>query len=119
MRLEVELMKDATLDAVVVDDLFGIRPVAPTSRSPNADVGIPDGQQWNVVVAIIKPVPPCNVLEILVDEIAQPPQVVVLPPPVRGDGPPCFPGAVPWLRGLSGCNSTSASLRSTRHWILQ
>jgi hypothetical protein len=88
MRLEVELMKDATLDAVVVDDLFGIRPVAPTSRSPNADVGIPDGQQWNVVVAIIKPVPPCNVLEILVDEIAQPPQVVVLPPPVRGDGPP-------------------------------
>jgi hypothetical protein len=28
-----------------VDDLFGIRPVAPTSRFPNVDVGILDGQQ--------------------------------------------------------------------------
>jgi hypothetical protein len=41
-------------------------------------------QQQNVVVAVIKPVRPHNVLEILVDEVAQPLQVVVLPPPVRG-----------------------------------
>jgi hypothetical protein len=66
-----------------VDDLFGIRLVAPTSRFPNADVGILDGQQWNIV-AIIKPVPPRNVVEILIDEVAQPPHVVVLPPAVRG-----------------------------------
>jgi hypothetical protein len=72
---EVELVMDATLSAAVVDDLFGIRPVAPTSRCPNADVGILDGQQRNVVVTIIKPVPPRNVVKIL---------VVVLPPPVRG-----------------------------------
>jgi hypothetical protein len=50
-------MMDATLGAAVVDDLFGIRPVAPISRFPNADVGILDGQQRNVVivVAVIKP----------------------------------------------------------------
>jgi hypothetical protein len=66
-----------------VDDLFGIRLVAPTSHFPNADVGILDGQQWNIV-AIIKPVPPRNVVEILIDEVAQPPHVVVLPPAVRG-----------------------------------
>jgi hypothetical protein len=85
MRPEVELMTDATLDAAVVDDLFSIRLVAPTSRFPNADVGILDGQQRNViVVAVIKPVPPRNVVEILLDEVAQPPQVVVLPPAVRG-----------------------------------
>jgi hypothetical protein len=78
-------MTDATLGAAVVDDLFGIRPVAPTSRFPNADVGILDGQQWNVVVvAVIKPVPPRNVVEILLDEVAQSPQVGVLPPAVRG-----------------------------------
>jgi hypothetical protein len=79
-------MTDATLGAAVVDDLFGIRPVAPTSRFPNADVGILDGQQWNVavVVAVLKPVQPRNVVEILLDEVAQPPQVVVLPPAVRG-----------------------------------
>jgi hypothetical protein len=78
-------MTDATLGAAVVDDLFGIRPVAPTSRLPNADVGILDGQQWNfVVVAVIKLVQPRNVIEILLDEVAQPPQVVVLPPTVRG-----------------------------------
>jgi hypothetical protein len=65
-----------------VDDLFGIRAVAPTSRWPNADVGILDGQQRNVVVAVIKPVPPCNVFEILVVQVAQPPKVVVLPQPV-------------------------------------
>jgi hypothetical protein len=76
-------MTDATLGAAVVDDLFGIRPVAPTSRFPNADVGIMDGQQRNVVVAVIKPVQPHNVVEILLDEVAQPPQVVVLPPAVR------------------------------------
>jgi hypothetical protein len=72
MRPEVELMTDATLDAVVVDGLFGIRPVAPTSRCPNADVGILDEQQRNVVVvvAVIKLVPPCNVVEILLDEVA-------------------------------------------------
>jgi hypothetical protein len=40
-----------------VDDLFGIRPVAPTSRFPNVDVGILVWQQRNVVV-FIKPVPP-------------------------------------------------------------
>jgi hypothetical protein len=51
-------MTDATLGAAVVDDLFGIRPVAPTSCIPNADVRILDGQQRNVVVviAVIKPV---------------------------------------------------------------
>jgi hypothetical protein len=48
-------------------------------------VGILDGQQRNVVViAIIKPVPPHNVVEILLDEVAQPPQVMVLPSTVRG-----------------------------------
>jgi hypothetical protein len=79
-------MTDATLDAAVVDDLFGIWPVAPTSRFPNADVGILDEQQRNViiVIAVIKPVKPRNVVEILLDEVAQPPQVVVLPPIVRG-----------------------------------
>jgi hypothetical protein len=78
-------MTDATLGAAVVDDLFGIRPVAPTSRFPNADVGILDGQQWNVVVVtVIKPVPSRNVVEILLDEVAQLPQVVVLSPAVRG-----------------------------------
>jgi hypothetical protein len=63
-------MTDATLGAAVVDDLFGIRPVAPTSRCPNADVGILDGQQRNVVVvvAVIKPVPSHNIVEILLDE---------------------------------------------------
>jgi hypothetical protein len=79
-------MTDATLGAAIVDDLFGIRPVAPTSRFPNVDVGILDGQQRNVVVvvAVIKPVQPRNVVEILLNEVAQPPQVVVLPPAVRG-----------------------------------
>jgi hypothetical protein len=56
-RPEVYLMTDVTLGAAVVDDVFGIWPVAPTSRFPNADAGILDGQQRNVVVvAIIKPV---------------------------------------------------------------
>jgi hypothetical protein len=32
-----------------VDDLFGILPVAPTSRFPNADVGILDRQQQNAL----------------------------------------------------------------------
>jgi hypothetical protein len=79
-------MTDATLGAVVVDDLFGIRPIAPTSRFPNADVEILEGQQRNVVVvaAFIKPVQPHNVVEILLDDVSQPPQVVVLPPAVRG-----------------------------------
>jgi hypothetical protein len=79
-------MTDATLGAAVEDDLFGIQPVAPTSRFPNADVGILlDGQQRNViVVTVIKPVQPRNVVEILLDEVAQPPQVVVLPSAVRG-----------------------------------
>jgi hypothetical protein len=30
---EVELMTDATLGSTIVDDLFGIRPVAPTSAA--------------------------------------------------------------------------------------
>jgi hypothetical protein len=78
-------MMDATLGAAVVDDLFGIWPVAPTSRFPNADVGILDGQQQNVVIVTdIKLVPPRNVVEILLDEVLQPPQVAVLPPAVRG-----------------------------------
>jgi hypothetical protein len=49
-------------------------------------VGILDGQQRNVivVVTVIKPVPPRNVVEILLDEVAQLPQVVVLPLAVRG-----------------------------------
>jgi hypothetical protein len=59
-------MTDATLSAAVVDDLFGIRAVAPTSHFPNADVEILDGQKRNVVViAVIKPVPPRSVVEIL------------------------------------------------------
>jgi hypothetical protein len=37
-------MMDATLGAAVMDDLFGIQLVAPTSGFPNADVGILDGQ---------------------------------------------------------------------------
>jgi hypothetical protein len=80
-RLEVELMTDATLGTAVVDDLFGIRPVAPTSRYRNADVRILDGRQRNVVVVVdvIKLVPPRNVVEILLDVVAQPPQVGVLP----------------------------------------
>jgi hypothetical protein len=79
--LEVELMTDATLGAAIVDCIFGIQLVEPTSRCPNADVGILDEQQRDViVVAIIKTVPPCNVVEILLAEVAQPPQVVVLPP---------------------------------------
>jgi hypothetical protein len=84
MHPEVELMTDVTLGDAVVDDLFGIRPVAPTSRFPNADVGILDGQQRNVIVVVIKPVQPRDVVEILLDKVAQPPQVVVLPPTVRG-----------------------------------
>jgi hypothetical protein len=84
-RPEVELMTDATLSAAVVDDLFGIWPVAPTSRFPNANVRIQDEQKWNVVVAaVIKLVPTRNIVKILLDEVAQPPQVVVLPPTVRG-----------------------------------
>jgi hypothetical protein len=59
--------------AAIVDDLFGIRPVVPTSHCPNADVGILDGQQRNVVIVnVITPVPPRNVVEILLDEVAQP-----------------------------------------------
>jgi hypothetical protein len=63
-------MTDATLGDAVVDDLFGIQPVAPKSRFPNSDVGILDGQQWNVVVVVIVPVEPRNVVEILLDEVA-------------------------------------------------
>jgi hypothetical protein len=67
-------MTDATLGAAVVDDLFGIRPIVPASRFPNADAWILDGQQKNViVVAVIKPIPPHNVVEILLEEVAQPP----------------------------------------------
>jgi hypothetical protein len=70
-RPEVEIMMDVTLGAAVLDDLFGIRPITPTSRFPNADVGILDGQQQNVVVvAVIKLVPPPNIVEILLDEVA-------------------------------------------------
>jgi hypothetical protein len=48
-------------------------------------VGILDGHQWNVVVvAVINPVPPRNVVKILLDEVAQLPQVGILPPAVRG-----------------------------------
>jgi hypothetical protein len=36
-------MTDLTLGTEVVDDLFGIRLVAPTSYCLNADVGILDG----------------------------------------------------------------------------
>jgi hypothetical protein len=46
-------MTDATLGVAVVDDLFGIRPVAPTSRCSNSDVGILDGQQRNVIVVAV------------------------------------------------------------------
>jgi hypothetical protein len=83
-RQEDELMMEVTLGATVVDDLFGIWPVVPTSRCPNANVGMLDGKQRNVVVTVIKPVPPRNVVEILLHEVALPPQVVVLPRAVRG-----------------------------------
>jgi hypothetical protein len=64
---------DTTLGVAVVDDLFCIRPVAPTSLFPNADVGILYGQQQNVVVVtVIKLVPPRNVVEILLDEVPHP-----------------------------------------------
>jgi hypothetical protein len=87
-HLEVELMTDATLNAAVVGDLFGIRPVAPTSRFLNADVGILDVQQWNVVVlAVIKPVPACNVVEILLDEVASHRGLWFSHRPSGGDGP--------------------------------
>jgi hypothetical protein len=63
-------MTDATLGAAV-DDLFGIWPVAPTSCFPNVDVGILDGQQRNaIIIAVIKPVPPRNVVKIPLDEVA-------------------------------------------------
>jgi hypothetical protein len=101
---EVELITDVTLDAAVVDDLFGIWPVTPTSRFPNADVGILDRQQRNVVVvvAIIKPVQPRNVVEILLDEVAQPPQVVVLPLFLGGDGPPLISWSSAMASGSAG-----------------
>jgi hypothetical protein len=64
-------MTDVILSAAAVDDLFSIRPVAPTSHFPNADVGILDGQQWNVIIiADIKPVSPRNIVGILLDEVA-------------------------------------------------
>jgi hypothetical protein len=68
-RPEAELMTIATLGTAVVDDLWGLRPVVPTSLSPNADVGILDEQQWNVAVVVTKPVPLRNVVEIPVDEV--------------------------------------------------
>jgi hypothetical protein len=46
-------MTGARLGAAVVDDLFGIRPIEPTSFFPNADMVILDGQQRNVVVAAV------------------------------------------------------------------
>jgi hypothetical protein len=97
-------MTDATLGAAVVHDLFGIRPVAPTSRFPNVDVGILDGQQRNVIVviAVIKPVPRRSIVEILLDEVAQPPQVVVLPPAVRGDGTPLISWSSAMASGSAG-----------------
>jgi hypothetical protein len=83
-------------------------------------VGILDGQQRNViVVSVIKPVPPSNVVEIRLEEVAQPPQVVVLPPAVRGQQSSLISGAVPRLRDPPGCNSTSALLRSTWHRSFQ
>jgi hypothetical protein len=96
-------MTDATLGAAVVDDLFGIRPVALTSRFPNADVGILDEQQRHVVVvAVLNPVQPRNVVEIMLDEVAQPPQVVVLPPAVRGDRPPLISWSSAMASGSAG-----------------
>jgi hypothetical protein len=54
------------------------------SRCPNAAVGILAGQQQNVViVAVIKPVPPHNVVKILLDKVALSTQVMVLPLAVR------------------------------------
>jgi hypothetical protein len=82
-------MTDATHSAAVVDDLFGIRPVAPTSCCPNADVRILDGQQWNVVViAVIKPVPRRNIVDILLDEVAQRRKLWFFHRPSGGDGLP-------------------------------
>jgi hypothetical protein len=74
------------------------------ASTPNADVGILDRQQRNVVVvAVIKSVPPRNVVEILLDEVAQPPQVGVLPPTVKGR---C--AAADFLEQCHGCGV---------HWI--
>jgi hypothetical protein len=103
MRPEVELMTNATLGTAVVDDLFVIRPVAPTSCCPNADVGILDEQQRNViVVTVIKLVPPRNLVEILLDEVAQPPQVGVLPPAVRGRWAPLISWSSAMASGSAG-----------------
>jgi hypothetical protein len=97
-------MTNATLGAVVVDNIFGIRPVAPTSRFPNADVGILDGQQWNVVVVItvIKPVQPRNVVEILLDEVAQPRKLWFFHRPSGGDGPPLISWSSAMASGSAG-----------------
>jgi hypothetical protein len=104
-------MTDATLGAAVVDDLFGIRAVAPKSRFPNADVGILDGQQQNVIiVAIIEPVPPRNVVEILLDEVAQPLQVGILPQAVRGQRATTDFLSSAMARGPLGYNESSAAV---------
>jgi hypothetical protein len=100
-------MTDATLDATVVDNLFGIRPLAPTSHFSNADVGILDGKQRNgiIVVAVIKPVPPRNVVEILLDEVARSRRRLwFLHQPSGGDGPPL----ISWSSAMS---SESAGLQ--------
>jgi hypothetical protein len=85
-------------------------------------VGILDGQQRNgvVVVAVIKPVQPRNVVEILLDEVAQPPQVVVLPPTIRGRRASGYAGlqryfsiAKKYLALGSTASSTSPSPQST------
>jgi hypothetical protein len=54
-RPEVEVMTDETLSTLLVDDLRGLRHVAPTPHYPNADLGLLDGQQRNVIIAIAKP----------------------------------------------------------------
>jgi hypothetical protein len=67
-------------------------------------VGILDGQQRNVivVVAVIKPVPPHNVVEILLDEVAQPQQVGFFHRPSGGDGPPLISWSSAMASGSTG-----------------
>jgi hypothetical protein len=67
------------------------------------DVGILDGQQRNViVVAVIKPVPPRNVVEILLDEVAYRRRLGFFHWPSGGDGPPLISWSSAMASGSAG-----------------
>lgn len=81
-RPEVELMTDAALCAAVPDRR---RPLVPApALLPCADVGILDERhQLRWVVAVAKPVPARNDVEVFLDQGAQPRHAAVLPPASR------------------------------------